>query len=344
LNYRVKKLDLDTWLAAAKQFYDYNYTHYWFYSKHAAERIGAKSEHIAVIDEKDNVVGMSNVRVKELPLGLGGIAYISGGPMVDQGQKQFEQDLQSILIAIQNEYVNNRGLVLRISQRHKESLHRDVETNIYRRAGFVKHGKTNATMLVDLSFKLEDIRKKLHQKWRNVLNKSERQNIEIVTGDSSVLFDDFGILFKELVEKKSFDVDMDNDFFQVVQKHSPEQEKFHLAIAYVDKQPIGGHLSSMSGDTSVYLLGATNDTGRKLGAAYLLQWHVINESKERGCRWYDLGGIDKENNPFVYLFKERMGGVETDVGLIFQVYSGFKGALTLWVENIYKAVRRGIKL
>ena len=343
MNYSVEILGLDRWLATAKQFNDYSYTHYWAYSKQAAERLGAKSEHIAVLDERGNVIAVSNIRIKALPFGCGGIAYISGGPIVDKEGEKIEENLLSALVAIKNEYIKKRGLVLRVSQCHRVSSLHISEISVYQKAGFVEYGKTNATMLVDLSFKLEDIRKKFHQKWRNVLNKSERQNIEIVTGDSSVLFDDFGILFKELVEKKSFDVDMDNDFFQAVQKHSPEQEKFHLAIAYVDKKPIGGHLSSMSGDTSVYLLGATNDTGRKVGAAYLLQWHVINESKERGCRWYDLGGIDKDNNPFVYLFKERMGGIETDVGLVFQVYSGFKGELTLWAENIYRVIRRAIK-
>ena len=339
MNYSVEILGLDRWLAMAKQFSDYSYTHYWAYSKQAAERLGASSEHIAVIDEQGVVLALSNVRIKKLPLGVGGIAYISGGPIVDKGQQQYAEGLLAALVAIQNEYVKNRGLVLRISQRHKNPLRQIQEISIYHEAGFVEFGKTNATMLIDLSFNLETIRKKFHQKWRNVLNKSERQNIEIVTGDSSVLFDDFGILFKELVEKKSFDVDMDNDFFQVVQKYSPEQEKFHLAIAYIDKQPIGGHLSSMSGDTSVYLLGATNDTGRKLGAAYLLQWHVINESKERGCQWYDLGGIDKDKNPHVFLFKARMGGDETKIGSVFQVYAGFKGSVTICLEKVYRAVK-----
>jgi len=339
LNYRVEILSLDEWLSMAKHFFDYSYTHYWEYGRRSAERIGASSEHIAVIDEQGVVIALSNVRIKKLPLGVGGIAYISGGPMVDKAQQQYAEDLLSALVAIQNEYVKNRGFVLRISQRHKSSLRQAQEISIYHKAGFVEFGKTNATILIDLSVNLETIRKGFHPKWRNHLNKSERQRIEIVTGGDSALFDDFGELFKELIAKKSFHVDMDNLFFQTVQQQSLGQEKFHLAIAYVDKKPIAGHLSSLSGDVSVYLLGATNEVGRKLRAAYLLQWHVINESKERGCQWYDLGGIDKDKNPHVFSFKARMGGDETKIGSVFQVYAGFKGSVTIYLEKVYRAVK-----
>ena len=66
------------------------------------------------------------------------------------------------------------------------------------------------------------------------------------------------------------------------------------------------------GDTPIYLLGATSDEGLKLKGAYLLQWRAIQWLKERGCRWYDLGGINAAENPGVYEFKSGFGGEETD--------------------------------
>jgi len=208
-------------------------------------------------------------------------------------------------------------------------------------AGFMPGGQTNATILIDISPELDIIRRGFHQKWRNVLNKSERQGMHVIAGSGEALFDDFAKLFTDLRARKAFDVNLDNRFFADVQKESPEQERFHMAIAYDnDGNPVGGHLSSLSGDTSVYLLGATNDVGRRLGAAYLLQWYVIEESKRQGCHWYDLGGIDQEKNPHVYLFKKRMGGEETETGTVFQTHGGLKGRLTLCLETVYRASKR----
>ncbi|MCK5872033.1 MAG: peptidoglycan bridge formation glycyltransferase FemA/FemB family protein, partial [Methylococcales bacterium] len=180
------------------------------------------------------------------------------------------------------------------------------------------------------------------QKWRNILNKSERQEITVVAGDDLKLFADFEGLFKDLLSRKGIEVAMDNHFFKAVQDDSPAQEKFYIAIAYVEGQPISGHMSSIKGDTSVYILGATNDMGRKLGAAYLLQWHVIKESKQQSCQWYDLGGINPKENPDVYRFKNRMGGEATQENAIFQIHSGLKGELTLFLEKSYQYIRSKI--
>jgi len=341
LVYRVEAIGLQEWLNKASLFNDYNYTHYWEYSRLAAARMGAESEHIAVYNDDGILLALSDVRIKKIPVGLGGIAYISSGPMVDRGQTDVDECLIRVLSALRQEYVNRRGLVLRVSQRLKPRLQADAETAVYTKAGFMSGGQTNATILINLSPELTDIRKGFHSKWRNNLNKSERQAMHVVAGSDETLFDDFAKLFKDLRARKAFGVDLDDRFFAEVQKVSPEQERFHMAIAYDDdEKPVGGHLSSLSGDTSVYLLGAVNDAGRKLSAAYMLQWYAITESKQRGCYWYDLGGIDQKKNPHVYFFKNRMGGLETKIGTVFQIYGGLKGRLTLGVEKVYRTVKR----
>ena len=48
----------------------------------------------------------------------------------------------------------------------------------------------------------------------------------------------------------------------------------------------------------------------KLKGAYLLHWTLIRSLRERGVRYYDLGGIDPEANPGVYHFKRGFSGVE----------------------------------
>ena len=67
---------------------------------------------------------------------------------------------------------------------------------------------------------------------------------------------------------------------------------------------------SITGNSGIYLLGASNMEGRRLRSAYLLQWKVIEQLKQQGMRYYDLGGIDPDANPGVYDFKSGLGGKE----------------------------------
>jgi lipid II:glycine glycyltransferase (peptidoglycan interpeptide bridge formation enzyme) len=74
--------------------------------------------------------------------------------------------------------------------------------------------------------------------------------------------------------------------------------------------PVAGLVTSAMGDSAIYLLGATDDEGLKSQGAYFLQWTMIKWLKERGVRWYDLGGIDPERNPGVYSFKRGFSGAD----------------------------------
>jgi lipid II:glycine glycyltransferase (peptidoglycan interpeptide bridge formation enzyme) len=165
-------------------------------------------------------------------------------------------------------------------------------------------------MYVDIARPLAEVRTGLAQKWRNCLNKAERQELQIVVGFDRGLFDQFSPLFDELVTRKSFSAPLGPDFYAELQDRLPERERLLLAIAWVDDAPAAGVVASIHGDTAVYLLGASNDAARKRNAAYLLQWKVIEAAAARGCRWYDLGGVDIDDNPGVYKFKLGFGGEE----------------------------------
>jgi len=332
----IKKITKNEWLDNSHKFYDLSYTHYWEYSKQAANHIGGESENVAFVTMTGEIIGLCNIRIRALPFSLGGVAYISGGPVLYKRQDSYWVDYLEAVDLLKKEYVLNRGLVLRVSQRLKGQEFMDMERDVFLKKKFTIHSQTNATMMVSMAADLVAIRSGLHKKWRNILNKSEKNDIEIVTSNDASLFKDFGILFKELLATKAFDIQHDDQFFLTVQQKTKCPEGFRLSIAYKDGRAVSGILFSISGDTSVYILGATNNLGRKLGAAYLLQWHVIKLSKDANCRWYDLGGVDKKNNPNVYQFKERMGGSETPLGLKLQFYSGFRGKLTLIIEKIYK--------
>ena len=67
-------------------------------------------------------------------------------------------------------------------------------------------------------------------------------------------------------------------------QHESINWKFNIYFAYhkddIDKlSPFGSLLSIISGDTCTYVIGTTNDNGRKLKASNFLLWQAILDSK-----------------------------------------------------------------
>ena len=79
----VESIDREQWTTLIQRFCDYNYRQEWAYSKALAERRRATSLNVA-IRRYNELIGLANVRVKNAPLGLGGLAYVSWGLIVHQ--------------------------------------------------------------------------------------------------------------------------------------------------------------------------------------------------------------------------------------------------------------------
>jgi lipid II:glycine glycyltransferase (peptidoglycan interpeptide bridge formation enzyme) len=71
--------------------------------------------------------------------------------------------------------------------------------------------------------------------------------------------------------------------------------------------------------------------------SYLNQWWMMGELKARGCRWYDLGGINPDTNPGVYHFKSGMGG--EDVTQLGQ-FELCRDALSGWAVRLGERIKR----
>ena len=311
----------------------------------SAERVGAKSEHVAIY-YKNDLIGLANIRIKRMPIIKTGIAYINYGPLVRNDNSLNSHQLSLCLKALIEEYVNQRKLLLRIKPLPDIFQSKQVIEEAFLQNNFIRNQnlKHNHTIIIDIEQSLDSIRKQFNQKWRNCLNSAERQNISILSGTSQELLEKFNSLYRQLRNRKKFNVDQDEVFFSRVQSTLDESEKFFISIAEVDAIPVAGHVSSMLGNTCVYLLGASNEKALKIKASYLLQWHTILKAKEKGCCLYDLGGIDPKGNPGVYHFKKGMGGTEITSPDSYDYYPGcFKKTIIKISERIYR-IQKYIKV
>ncbi|USG61314.1 aminoacyltransferase [Sneathiella marina] len=336
-------LNENEWKRHIAEFSDHNYRQFWSYGVESAARIGAKSEFVGIFNQ-EKLIGLTNVRLKKLPIFPLGIAYVNGGPIHvrDSNDAQAEQDFKLCLQALIAEYTRSRNFVLRIKcsvYTEEGNANRSI---IFEDLGFRKINQSDQyrTFVVDIEKDTDEIRSSLNGKWRNQLNRAQKNDLTISTGTSGPWFQKFEDLFIQLKQKKGFDVSLGVDFYERVQEGLSGDDQFFIQIASKDDNVLAAHVGSYVGDTAVYLLGASTAEGNQLKASYLLQWNAIVEAKSRGCKWYDLGGIDPDGNKGVFHFKKGFNGDDVTAAGPYEIGNQVIIGLVKLAEKTYNSLKK----
>lgn len=312
----VDSLSAEVWASELGKFDDASIYQTWAYGEVSWGR--KQLSHI-VLKRGNEVAGMAQLRIVQLPIIRRGIAYLRSGPIWRRtGQPQDTSVFTQLLEAIKVEYVGRRKLLLRVIPNvfcgdSTESLFRSsfkkLEfASVFDRAPY-------RTILLDITIPTDQLRKNLDQKWRNQLNRAERNNLVVIEGADERFYGMFKVIYNEMMDRKAFDTTVDIEEFEQIQKRLPPSQKIYTLLALKDEKPVSALLASTIGDTGVYLLGATSNEGMQHKGSYLLQWRMIQKLQELGCRAYDLGGINPERNPGVYHFKSGFSGKDvTQIG------------------------------
>lgn len=309
----VDQIQRSDWEVLLRQFEDSTIYQTWSYGQ---VRWGDEClSHIVIKETNGEAIGIAQAIVKKVPFLKVGIAYIPWGPLwkkigSDNDFNQFEYMLKSL----KNEYAKKRGLLLRIDPHIINCAENEHILKILENEGFKNNSNSNPyrTFLVDISHPLEDIRKKLNAKWRNHLNRAEKNNLVIHEGNGIELYDIFLKLQAEMQQRKNYIPGVDYEEFKQIQASLPEPDKMRIVVCEYEGEPLTATLASAVGNTGIYLLGASGDKGMQMKGSYLAQWLIIKWLKEQGCIHYDLGGINPESNPGVYSFKFGMSGQDVN--------------------------------
>lgn len=340
----LRHLDRHQWAEAVRSFADYNYRQTWPYGVALAKKRAAVSEHIAV-QCNGELVGLADVRIKRIPLVGGGLAYVSGGPLIRKSGDS-ENDLERLelcLDALVREFVHVRRFTLRIAIPPDLPERNLAVTRCFERAGFKVCNRTDRyqTVLIDLERPLESLRSSLHGHWRRDLAAAERNGLKISFGTETDQFALAGAMVEALRARKGFDPGLDVAFFAEVQRELDDGDRLLVGLVFEGSEPVAASITAIHGDMAVYLFGATTDAGRRCRASYILQWRTIELLKKRGVRRYDLGGVDPIANPGVRRFKLRTGGIEiTAPGPFEKSPDGFRARAAEWAERSYVWIRQ----
>jgi Acetyltransferase (GNAT) domain len=307
----VDRADPAEWSALLDLFDDTNIYQTWSYG---AVRWGSKNLSHLVVKRNGEVVGMAQLRIFRPTRFNFGMAYLRWGPLCHRRGRELDAEAAlSLARALQEEYVCKRGLLLQVLP---NAFVGSPRAALFQ-SGFAQFShdpriKANAyrTFVLDLAPPIEELRMNLDKKWRNQLTRAEKSGLRVVAGSRMEEYRTFCGMYAQMRTRKAFDSTVDIEEFGLLQEDLPETHRMRILICEQEGRPVSGLVASAMGDSAIYLLGATSDDGLKAKGAYLLQWTLIRWLKQNGFRCYDLGGIDPEDNPGVYLFKRGLSGAD----------------------------------
>ena len=297
-----------------------------------------------VLHDQGQIRGAVQVRVVTVPLLGSGVAYVRWGPLFRrQGAAEDPEAAQAILEALKREYVDRRKLVLQIIPNvYLGDAAEEPVRKALSELGFEQEPsiKPYRTLRLDLNPALEELRKKLDQKWRNQLNRAEKNGLELVEGTSDELYGRFVALYQGMMARKQFETTVSVEEFRELQRQLPPESRMTILLAHKEGKDLGCLIGSAFGDTGIYLLGASSEEGMQSKASYLLQWTMIQKFKALGCHWYDLGGVNPETNPGVYHFKSGITQNEAVQLGRFQCAGGSLSNLCVGVGNYLREIKK----
>jgi hypothetical protein len=311
----IHNLQEHEWSALLRQFDDATI----YQTRTCAEALWEKARlsHL-VLRDRGEVSGLVQVATIKAPLIRAGTSLVFWGPVWRKcGEKNDLRVFRAIVEALREEFVVRQGMLLRVMPvglgMDTDAMHEPLE-----KTGFLWKGRFYRTCLVDIAPPADDLRRQLRQKWRNGLNRAERENLTVFDDSAIESYDAFHTIFNEMQRHKKFtDISIDPVRLRAIQKNLPDELKMQIFLCTKGKAPLAGAVVSAIGDTAILLLAASNADGRKAMASYLLQWRIIDWLKARNIRFYDLGGISP-SHPSVNHFKAGLGGDEVSHAGLFE--------------------------
>ena len=271
------------WSELLGRFADANLYQTWSYG---SIRWGVKNLSHLVLRRNGEAVGLAQVRIICPPLVRRGVAYLRWGPLCQLRGYDLElETLRQMALALHEEYVKKRRLFLRIlpnafvnSPRAKvfQSAFSSFDTASSNQAN------TERTFLLNLTPPLEELRKKLDQKWRNQLNRAEKNNLTIIEGNTAAEYRVFQNIYEKMWSRKQFDTTVDVNEFGRLCEDLPAGLKFKILICEHQGKPVSGIVCSAIGNTGH--LSARRNPRRRIEHQGRLPVAVDNDQMAQGKR------------------------------------------------------------
>jgi lipid II:glycine glycyltransferase (peptidoglycan interpeptide bridge formation enzyme) len=255
-----------------------------------------------------DIVGGAVILFRRLPYGLGTLAYVPRGPVVNWDNR----DLAAAVMTAASSAARSRGaigLVIEPDLLDTPSDQRTLSDNGF--APIDLQVQPRRTIWVNLDVEEEvDILSPMKQKTRYNIGLSRRKGVTVREGSAEDIAVFYG-LSQTTAERNEFSIyppSYYQTFLGLFGRQGTNQAR--LFLAEHEGRPLAAVMVVAFGQRATYLYGASSNEARDLMPTYLLQWEAMRWARERGCRTYDLWGVpDADEDVLEADFKDRNDGL-----------------------------------
>lgn len=316
---KVKFLELDktTWDSYIDHIEFTNLSQNWEYGVAKSNYGKWSRKNYLIKSERDEDLGIIQVLKKRFY--FLDVIRVNRGPLIFANKATLENKhvKYDVLNNLKSRVSNNLCSLFLVAPEIENKKFEYAKLKFFKRKNIIPYGSAR----MSLNSSEEELLMSIAPKWRNLLKKSHKLNVIVenteITRESLDLLINF---YDESQKSKNYD-GVPGSVLRDLALQSNDRYCFNYYTAKSPKnlEVIGVLVSVKNGNTSTYLLGATNDAGREFNANYAMLWASILASKINGCDWYDLGGINENTTDGVRRFKTRLNGY--DYGLIGEFWN-----------------------
>jgi len=320
-------------------------------------QFGWRAERVALSIEGCYQAG-AQILYRDLPAGLGRLAYIPKGPLVDwegkesEGHKGDKGNKPDKPVTTLLAFLNNLDARVRAQRGVALTVEPDLPDEPRYRRQLVALGfrsslfgaiQPRRTIVVDIAPDEDAILAAMKQKTRYNVRLAMRKGV-VVRAATPADLPAFHRLMARTAARSAFGVHAPA-YYELAYNLFVPRHQARLLLAEVEGEPVAALMVFALPPRSWYFYGASGDAHRDKMAPYLLQWEAIRWAKAQGCTTYDLWGVPDEDVETleaeftkrsdglwgVYRFKRGFGGQpERSVGAWDRVYAPLRyGLLTL---------------
>lgn len=267
-----------------------------------------------------------------LPLGLGLLAYIPRGPLVDWERP----DEAQALLAAAERAARARGALALVVEPDlpDEPRWQDLLASLGLRPSPLGGIQPRRTLVVDIGRPEEEILAAMRQKTRYNIRLAARRGVVVREGTEADL-PAFYRLMEATARRDRFGIHPQAYYERAYRLFVP-QGRAALLMAEVEGVPVAGLMVFALPPRAWYFYGASGDAHREKMPTYLLQWEAMRWARARGCTEYDLWGIpDADEATLEAEFTRRQDGLWG----VYRFKRGFGGRVVRTVGAWERALR-----
>lgn len=311
-------------------------------SWHYGEFFRTLGEEFFVLGIRDNGKLIGGSLVVTTTAKRGKFLYLPYGPKLDFTNKELWQAFVQELKKKAQEYQTD---FIRISPFADDTEQLAVQ---FKQAAFRPaplHVLAENTWILDLSPDQETLFKAMRDTTRNLINRGKREGVEIKITEDEEALKRLSDLLQETAQRHNF-TPFSFKYMKAEFDAFKSLDAVKIFEAYYQGRMVSSAVIFFYGDTAVYRHSGSSSERIKCQPSYLLQWHVIEEAKKRGLKYYNFWGIAPENapqnHPFMGIttFKTGFGGFKKDLLHCQDLPITWKYWVN-WLVETFRRIKRG---